>query len=193
LRAPHTGQRTGFGAVVLWGVTDLAHPRLLGQSPASVSGVESVAFSPDGRVVASGSSDGAVRLWSVTDPARPRPVGRAVSGGAGIVYSVAFSPDGRTLASGGLDGTLRLWNIADPAHPRPLSQPLSNAGIGGVSSVAFSPKGVTLASGGLGTIRLWSPSVESAITRICAAEGGLTPRQWHQYIPDMPYQSLCAH
>jgi WD40 repeat protein len=105
---------------------------------------------------------------------------------------VAFSPGGHTLASGSLDGAVRLWDVADPARARPLGQPLAG-GVGG-GSVAFSPSGHTLASGsGDGTVRLWNLNVQYAIERICATAGGLTPRQWNQYIPQLPYEPSCAH
>ena len=121
--------------------------------------VDSVAFSPGGRTLASGSSDGTVRLWNVADPAHPRPLGQPLTGGTGAVFSVAFSPDGRTLASGDSDGTIQLWNVADPAHPRPVG-PDGDGGTAAVYSVAFSPDGHTLASGnfdgnGNATVWLW--------------------------------------
>jgi WD40 repeat protein len=67
--------------------------------------VRSVAFSPDGQLLASASDDETVRLW---DPATGQHE-RTLTGHVGPVRSVAFSPDGRLLATAGDDGTVRLW------------------------------------------------------------------------------------
>jgi WD40 repeat protein len=71
------------------------------------STVASIAFSPDGRTLASGKGNHTVQLWDV-------PTGRlkgTLTGHSLSVTSVAFSPDGETLASGSNDGTVRLWHV----------------------------------------------------------------------------------
>jgi hypothetical protein len=78
--------------------------------------VTSVAYSPDGRTLATASADHSVILWDLTNARRPAPIGQPLTGHTGVVQSVAFSPDGRTLATGSWDSTVILWNttgIAD--------------------------------------------------------------------------------
>jgi WD40 repeat protein len=116
------------GVIRLWGVADPAHPSALGQPLTGGGGaVDSVAFSRDGRTLASGGVGGTIRLWSL-----PQTV---LTGGTIGFNSVAFSPDGHTLASSGYGGMVRLWGAADPAHPRPLGPPLVG---GGIDTLAFS-------------------------------------------------------
>lgn len=111
------------------------------------SGVTSVAFSPDGRTVASGSHDYTVKLWDVAT----EKLKRTLEGHTGRVTSVPFSPDGETVASGGWDDTLRLWNAETGELKRTLE-----GHTGRVWLVAFSPDGETVASGSVdGTLRLW--------------------------------------
>ena len=68
-----------------------------------------MAFSPDGKTLATGSFDGTVRLWDVVTGL---PIANPLIGDGGEVYTAAFSPDGRTLATGSLDGQVRLWNVS---------------------------------------------------------------------------------
>ena len=69
--------------------------------------MKSVVFSPDGKTLATASSDNTVRLWSSSDAT----IIKKLQGHTERVLSVAFSPDGKMLASGSGDETVRLWNI----------------------------------------------------------------------------------
>ena len=69
--------------------------------------VNSVAFSPDGKTLASDGGDGTVILWEVSTGKRLRTLTGHIGG-----IAVAFSPDGKTLASGSWDGTVLLWDLA---------------------------------------------------------------------------------
>src|ERR1039457_2351855 len=104
------GVSSSRGAVALWDVTDLAHPVRTAIVRAGVQ-VHAVAFSPDGRLLASGNGGATVILWDVTDPAHLA-AAATLTGHRGSVLGVAFSPDGRLLASCGADKTVRLWEVS---------------------------------------------------------------------------------
>ncbi|MFD7639273.1 hypothetical protein ACFV4P_01335 [Kitasatospora sp. NPDC059795] len=157
----HSGDHTrdgivGSGVLDLWDVSSAAHPHTLGTVEQLPWGaVQSVAFSPDGRVLAAADSGGEIRLWSLTGPGRPTPIGEPLSGPAHPVRSVAFAADGRTLAAADAGGEVRLWNVADPGRPAQLGAPLA-VSAKEASTVAFSPDGHTLAVGSADSeVRLW--------------------------------------
>ena len=108
--------------------------------------VMSVAFSPDGKLLASGSWDSTIILWGVASGQKVHTLT-----GHNKVTSVAFSPDGKLLASGSWDSTIILWDVASGQEVRTLENPTGMA-----NSVAFSPDGKLLASGLIsGTVKLW--------------------------------------
>jgi WD40 repeat protein/transcriptional regulator with XRE-family HTH domain len=121
-----------------------------------IGAVDSVAFSPDGKTLATGSDAGTILL---RDAATHRKI-TALTGPTGPVHSIAFSPDGKTLATGG--SAVRLWDVA--TH-RKITALTSHTGA--VDSVVFSPDGQTLATGNAdGSVRLWDVTTHRKIAAL---------------------------
>ena len=121
--------------------------------------VRALAYSPDGRRLASGGSDGTIVIWR---PDIGQRMGEAISSQDGkTVYSLAFR-DSKLLASGGADGTIRLWN---PETGVPLGAPNKGASFlaSPVLSIAFNADGSMLASAQEnGTIALWQVPADAS-------------------------------
>jgi WD40 repeat protein len=140
----------GPGEVRVWDITT-------GQEALSLkghtNGVTSVAFSPDGRWLASASFDRTVRVWDATTGREIR----TLTGHAALVWSVAFSPDGRRLASAAGDnrfntpGELKVWDADTGQEVRSLQ-----GHAGAVRCVVSSPDGKRLASADeVKTVKVW--------------------------------------
>jgi len=128
--------------IFLWDVASAARPRLLGTLAAPVPQVyngasfspQDIAFSPDGRLLASVTGAGHVTVWKVTDPARAARVA-TLTGLRDFVQAIAFSPRGGLLAVVTYRGTVRVFSLADPGRPA------LTAAISGIMADALYPDG----------------------------------------------------
>ncbi|KAJ6567905.1 WD40-repeat-containing domain protein [Mycena vulgaris] len=173
------------GRSLNWGATDAV---LRGH----LNSVNSVAFSPDGTRIVSGSYDNTVRVW---DAETQTQIGAPLEGHTSWVQSVAFSPDGTRIVSGSGDNTVRVWDAETQTQ---IGAPLEGH-TSWVQSVAFSPDGTRIVSGSDdNTVRVWDAETQTQIrapleghtswvqsvafspdgTRIVSGSGDNTVRVW---------------
>ncbi|HEV2782648.1 MAG TPA: WD40 repeat domain-containing protein, partial [Actinophytocola sp.] len=158
----------GETTVRLWDVTDLRHARELAILPSPAGQVIRVAFSPDGRTMATASKNGTAALWDLADPGRPTEIVR-LTAHAGWVTEVAFAPDGRVLATTG-DHVARLWDVSDVRAPHELGVLAGHQDV--VGSVDFGPDGRTVATGSSDhDVRLWDVTNPVAPTAVATLTG----------------------
>lgn len=126
-------------------LSDGGTPRILWKAGGHSREINAVAFTPDGRIVASASDDGSIKLWRVSNGA----LLRTLIGHNEDVHSIAFTPDGRTLVSGGDDATVRIWRVADGALLRTIVEgdPYDSEDTANLRAVALSTDGRLIASG----------------------------------------------
>ncbi|KAJ3897008.1 WD40-repeat-containing domain protein, partial [Lentinula edodes] len=153
--------------------------------------VDSVAFSPDGTRIVSGSADKTLRIWNARTGAQ---IGVPLQGHEHWVNSVAFSPDGTRIVSGSADKTLRIWNARTGAQ---IGVPLQGHE-DPASSVAFSPDGTRIVSGSYDkTLRIWDARTGAQIdvplqghdSWVYSVADSL-PNPVHRYQSIIPYDDL---
>jgi WD40 repeat protein len=161
------------GRILAWGggdgviqLRDVARSQKLHQLAGRAGGVNSVALSPDGQLLASASSN-VVTLWDVIHGRELR----QLQGHTDIVQSVAFSPAGQLLASAGGDGTVRLWDVAGGKAVQVRRLEGHKEAVWGV---AFSPDGGILASGSYdATVWLWDVARGQGVRQLKGHMGGV--------------------
>ncbi len=126
--------------------------------------VRSIAISPDGQILASGSYDKTIKLWSL----RTGELLNTLSGHTNRITCIAISPDGTTLASSSFDHTIKLWSLSSGELLHTLAGRPNR-----VRCIAFSPNGQTLASSGDSEINLWAVRT-GKLLRILAGNSNTT-------------------
>ena len=171
---------------MLW---DVASGELVGLLGVHVGWGNSLAFSPDGAILATGAEDGII-LW---DLAKMQPLGETLREHRTPVSRLIFNPDGDLLASASQDGAVILWDVSSRL---PLGEPLVAEDPSGIreSILAFSPDGKSLVSFHEdGILSTWEVDVQSWHRRICdRVSRNFTQAEWDLYFPDEPYRKTCG-
>jgi WD40 repeat protein/tRNA A-37 threonylcarbamoyl transferase component Bud32 len=162
-----------------------------GPSPSPTLRLESsgygyaVAFSPDGRMLATAGLDPLARLWDVHTGKLIRELEQ---GGSGVL-TLEFSPDGRVLAVSGFEPVASLWDVATGIQIGP-SLTAGNRR----AQVDLSPDGRSLLlTHGNGHGALWDVDPESWAQRACTlANRTLTRKEWEEFLPGRPYEPACT-
>jgi len=132
------------GQLTIWKI-DNGRASLVKQERIHSALIKTVAFSPDGTLLASGSYDKTILLWKISDSRMPVRLSEPLVGHFSFVNSLAFSPDGETLISAGDDRNLFIWDISNPERVL-LPRNVSKAHNAPINMIIFSPDGTQLAS-----------------------------------------------
>jgi WD40 repeat protein len=148
-----TPPTTYFGTVWRWNPAGVP----IGQPLTGPNLFSSVAFSPDGKILAAGNGDGLVRFW---DAATGQLIGQPDPNVAvASIQTIAFSPNGKVVASGMINGMIRLW---DAATGKPIGQPWAAHSMN-IHGIAFSRDGILATASLDHTVRLWNPDTHQPI------------------------------
>lgn len=177
--------------VRFYDLADLRAPRMLG-STAPGGRVNTIDWHPDGHTLLILSSEPTMGLWDVADPARPR-----LTTSFPLITTTlraSISPDSHTVAAGTNDHIVELWDITGP-NPRRVASLTSPTPS---DIVAFSPTNNVVATAGAERLtpgsfpHLWDTDTDRIAAHLCdTVWPRITPTEWTQYFPGLPYQPPC--
>lgn len=185
----------GFARIALWTLDEAGPDAPPAEPTASLGGsgatghkgeVRGLAFSADGKTLASSSTDGRVILWDVATRTQ---LSESLVGTGRTVWDVTFQPDGMLLAVANGDGTVSLRDARSGDRIGPFLRDHGE----GARRVAFTSDGATLASTGLdGRVLLWDTDPASWAAQACRiANRNLTTEEWRKYLGERRYQKTC--
>ena len=151
-----SGEASKSGTILLYDLSAKSLPdKPTATIPAHKDLIYTIAFSPDGKTLATGSYDRVIKLWAIPSPANNSPVQTLIDH-SDAVYSLAFHPNGKLLASGAADRAVKIWDVATGQRLYTLSDSTD-----WVYAVAWSPNGNQLAAGGVDrSLRVWDANTE---------------------------------
>jgi WD40 repeat protein/DNA-binding SARP family transcriptional activator len=169
------------GDISIWDLRSRRLERTISHGPLILA----IRYSPNGKQIATGDLKGNVDLW---DAATGRRVGPTLGGQNGSIDSVTYSPSGDQVMTTSSDGKFRLWDLKSG---KLIGPPLPGADTDGWGT--FSPNGkyvIATFRSGIGVI--WSVDPATWRRQACRiAHRTLTPAEWHNFLPDRGYRSIC--
>ncbi|WP_345555910.1 WD40 repeat domain-containing protein [Streptomonospora halophila] len=151
-------------------LASLAHSHARGVYKGHTDTVRNLAWSPDGRLLATASRDGTARIWDAESGA----LRTELTGHLGMVESVSWSPDSARVATASRDGTVRLWDVESGTTVLRLADATDV-----VRGVAWSPTGAVVAGASRDrTVRVWDADTGSVVARLAGHEDNVLGLAW---------------
>ena len=153
--------------------------------------VDAIAFSPDGKWLATGSQDTTVRLWDLEAKQPHRHNAHVLTGAEQRISNLRWSADSQYLVSVSNDGSIRIYDMRQAAPGESAVVLAGHTNV--ISGVDLSEDATVVVSSSYDmTVRAWPLTAGKLVPIGCARAGrGLTPEEWSQHLGDTPYRDIC--